>query len=285
LVIQKALSKSSQDRYQTARELARAVEVAIPTNDVPPLPQESIKLPPPVTRKPTPAHKPWWGIAALATFVLVASGSFFLALLFGLNYLSQRQTAPTETPFPEITQTSRPLTPPAAELVPDWEEIGGSWTGPDQNGLIHGKTASFDGDALYLFKNKYSDFTFSVAVQALTREASLAVRMSDDGRNGYLIIFIPRGSQGGNPGLWLAKRVNGDHTFPAYFAADYGLAEWVRLTVEASGAHISILLNGEAVIDFEDVDFPFASGRLGLRCYGEPAAPCEANYSELYLTH
>jgi hypothetical protein len=170
-------------------------------------------------------------------------------------------------------------------LVPDWEAIGGSWTGPDEKGLIYGKTSSFDGDALYLFKNSYSDFTYSAAVQALTREASLAVRMSDDGKNGYLVIFIPRGSQGGNPGLWLAKRVNGDHTFPATFPADYGLGEWVRLTIEASGAHLTVFLNGEQVIEYEDGHQPFTSGRLGLRCYGEPSAPCEANFSEFYLSH
>jgi hypothetical protein len=79
--------------------------------------------------------------------------------------------------------------------------------------------------------------------------------------------------------------VNGDHTFPATFAADYGLGEWVRLTVEAKGAHIAVLLNGEQIIDFEDVDHPILSGRLGLRCYGEPTAPCEANFSEFYLSH
>jgi len=80
-----------------------------------------------------------------------------------------------------------PPQPPSqlpAELIPDWRAIGGGWTGPDENGMVHGKTASFDGDALYLFKNTYSDFWFSAAAQALNREASLAVRMSDDGKTG-----------------------------------------------------------------------------------------------------
>ena len=291
LVIQKALAKNPEDRYQTAGDLVRALEAAIPT------PQDTLHVgvvsPPPPPRKDAvvalpgtrPARTLGWGVVGLVALFLLAGGGLFIALLLALNYVNQRPPAVTETSAPVATASSPPTISPTSELVPDWETIGGSWTGPDENGLISGKTASFDGDALYLFKNTYTDFTFSAAVQALTREASLAFRMSDDGKNGYLVIFIPRGSQGGNPGLWLAKRVNGDHSFPATFAADHALGEWVRITVEATGAHIRVLVNGEQVIDFEDVQDPFTSGRLGLRCYGEPATPCEANFSELYLSH
>jgi serine/threonine protein kinase len=299
LVIQKALAKTPEDRYQTAGDLVRALEAARParqdTLDVQeiPLPPPHLTDPVPVSPKQKPTRNLAWGMIGFLLLCLVAGGSLSLALLMARNYANPRSPTITATSRlvatpsspPAVTPTSPPTASPTAELVPDWEAIGGNWTGPDENGLIYGKTASFDGDALYLFKNIYTDFTFSVAVQALTREASLAIRMSDDGKNGYLVIFIPRGSQGGNPGLWLAKRVNGDHSFPAAFAADYGLGEWVRLTVEANGAHIRVLLNGEQVIDFEDPQEPFTSGRLGVRCYGEPATPCEAKFSEFYMSH
>ncbi|MCI0549682.1 MAG: protein kinase, partial [Anaerolineae bacterium] len=288
LIIQKALSKSPEDRYQTAGELVQAIESVIPTQSSTlhsdkSLETQKFKKPPqPVAEKPKRRRQPVWGTLGLLTLLILVGGGLFTALLIGLNYARQNQLGITFTPSQEITQT---IVSPTEELIPDWEAIGGGWTGPDENGIVHGKTAAFDGDALYLFKNTYSDFTFSATVQPLNREASLAIRMSDDGKNGYLIIFIPRGSQGGNPGLWLAKRVEGDHTFPASFVAEYAVGEAVQLMVEARGPHISVFLNGDRVIDFEDLDSPFTSGRLGLRCYGEPAAPCEANFSQLYLSH
>jgi hypothetical protein len=214
---------------------------------------------------------------------LVLACGVLLVLGVALNLFNQARTSLPSLP-PKTVQIPLLTNTPDA-LLPDWQSIGGSWTGPDDKGMVSGKTAAFDGDALYLFKNTYSDFMFSAAVQVLTREASLALRMSDDGKNGYLVIFIPQGSKGGNPGLWLAKRVNGNHTFPAFFAAEHALGERVQLTVYASGPQIRVSLNGEQVIDYQDFDQPFVSGRLGLRCYGEPSAPCEANFSEFYLSH
>ena len=286
LAIQKALSKSPENRYQTAGDLVQAVQSAIADTHTASNEHQGTKTPTqPLVGKPKQTSRWTWGVLGLAAICLIIVAASFAALGVGLNFMNQDQTNNPITPPTGTMQSPQPTIQPTNELVPDWEVIGGSWIGPDENGLVYGKTASFDGDALYLFKNTYSDFTFSATVQALTREASLAIRMSDDGKNGYLIIFIPRGSEGGNPGLFLAKRIQGDHTFPAFFAADYAIGEWVQLTVEAQGAQIIVFLNGDQVINYEDVDNPFTAGRLGLRCYGEPTAPCEANFSELYLAH
>jgi serine/threonine protein kinase len=283
LAIQKALSKSPEDRYQTAAELVQAVQAAIPNAPAAPTDHQGVITPDQPPAGKTKLTGRWaWGVLGAAAVCLIIAAVSLVSLSIGLNFINQ------DHPIipPSKTMQSPQLTAlPTNDLVPDWQVIGGSWTGPDENGLIHGKTASFDGDALYLFKNAYSDFTLSATVQPLTREASLAIRMSDDGKNGYLVIFIPNGSKGGNPGLFLSKRVQGDHTFPAFFAADYALGERVQLTVKAQGSQITVFLNGDQAINYKDVDHPYTTGRLGLRCYGEPTAPCEANFSEFYLAH
>ncbi|MBE0683465.1 MAG: protein kinase [Anaerolineales bacterium] len=288
LAIQKALAKSPQDRYQSADELIEALESAIPNAPAVSNQHQGAKTQiQPLTGKPKPqeAGRWVWGALGLVTLCLILIAAPLAVFGFGSKLMNQEQTNTPIVPPSEVIPTQEFPIQPTNELVPDWEAIGGSWTGPDNDGLIYGRTASFDGDALYLFKEKYSDFTFAANVQALTREASLAIRMSDDGKNGYLIIFIPRGSEGGNPGLFLAKRVQGDHTFSEFFAADYARGEWVQLLVEAKGTQILVSLNGNQVIEYNDADNPFITGRLGFRCYGEPTAPCEANFSDLYLAH
>jgi len=291
LVILKGMAKNPEDRYPTAGELVRAVEAALPTGAVMPMAtaaatgSESSKTPkqPPVERPKRP--RKWaLGLLGFAMIGLTLICGLSAALVIGLNLANRAQTSPSTDSTPETKPIPRLTILPTDELSPDWQAIGGSWTGPNENGVIYGKTAAFDGDALYLFKSVYSDFTFSAEVQALTREASLAVRMSQDGKHGYLVIFIPRGSKGGNPGLWLSKRIAGNHTSLAFFATDYVIGEWVQLTVKARGSQISVSVNGDQAIDFKDANQPFTSGKLGFRCYGEPAAPCEANFSGAFLS-
>lgn len=169
-------------------------------------------------------------------------------------------------------------------LVPDWKAIRGEWEGPDKKGVIRGKAKNFD--ALYLFAETLTDFVFSAKVQAIDREASLALRMTPDGKNGYLVIFVPVGSNWGNPGLYLAKRVNNKHTFPRSEGMYIPLEKWVKLTVKTQGPRILVSLDDRLVFDFLDTDQPiFMEGRLGFRIYGDPSATAAANFSEIHLAY
>lgn len=290
LVILKSLAKNPSDRYQTVLEMVQAVQAAVtepparvthgetPPRKIEKIPQKP--LPPPLPRKPEKNNFLRWGGLGLGLLGACAGGCFLVWL-----FLSLLPGAYGSNPPPTELPTIPPTIPPAGELPPDWQAVGGAWSGPDAEGVIHGVAAAFDGDALYLYKDSYSDFWFSSHVQPLNREASLAVRMSGDGKNGYLVIYVPSGSKGGNPGIWLAKRVNGNHTWLASKKTTYSLGEWVQLMVDARGARIMVYLNNELVIDCTDPDQPYLSGRLGFRCYGEPSAPCEANFSNFSLSH
>ena len=137
-----------------------------------------------------------------------------------------------------------------------------------------------------MFKETLTDFRFSAKVQAIDREASLALRMMPDGKNGYLVIFVPDGSNYGNPGLYLAKRVNGNHTFPKFYMVRIPLKEWVSFTVETQGSRILVSLDDKLVFNFLDNETPiFKEGRLGFRIYGDPSATATANFSEIHLAH
>lgn len=280
LVVLKALSKNPEDRYPTAGDMARSLQASLA--ETPPAPRSSTLPPspppedPPVKKRPAGRAACFWGL--LGTAAVIGIVGFLAVSVIGISLFNQK-------PANNLPLGSQPTASPVNELVPDWSAIGGSWSGPDEKGIVHGKAAAFDGDSLYLFKNSYTDFWFSVKAQAVNREASLAIRMSDDGKNGYLVIFIPQGSRGGNPGLWLAKRVNGDHSYPASSKVNYDLGEWVQITVEAYGTRVKVSLNGDLMIDFNDEEAPFTSGRLGFRCYGESTAPCEANFAEFYMSH
>jgi hypothetical protein len=179
-----------------------------------------------------------------------------------------------------LPRTTRPAdVPPATE----WLALSGQWSWPGP-GLLYGESEDLDG--LILYQQDYADLSFSAEVQALDREASLAVRMLD-GDNGYLVTLIPRGSKGGNPGVWLVKRVHGGDTFPASSSQNLpSVGEWTTLSVQATGARFIISLNDQVAIDYTDADsaapaFPF--GQLGFRVYGEATAPCHAYFRNIRL--
>jgi hypothetical protein len=195
--------------------------------------------------------------------------------LVRLDFVANAHT-PTATVSPTYTPTSAPA------RVPGWTAIGGQWTWLEP-GLLYGETDSLDG--LFLYEKYYEDFTFSADVQALDREASLAFRMQDSA-NGYLVIFVPQGASGANPGLWLAKRVDGAHSFLAHYGAGNlpFVEDWVSLSVQVSGSRFRVYLNGTLAIDFTDTSAPaFTSGRLGFRIYGDTSAPCHAYFRNIQL--
>lgn len=170
-------------------------------------------------------------------------------------------------------------------LKPPWRAIQGQWTGPDKNGIIRGTTESID--ALCLYDRIVSDFWFSAGVKAMDREASLALRMTEDGYNGYLVIFVPQGSRGGNPGLYLAKRTENKHTYPVpKVRVRTPTRQWVKLSVRAQGPRISVYLGQRRVFDYVDTVPPiFTKGRFGFRIFGTSKQKATADFSVDSVDH
>jgi hypothetical protein len=310
--ILKALAKNPDDRFQTAADLVRAVNATAWDR---PLPEahaggpnalasetqpfaatgETVAAPTHDVGKPPPT-RPRTG----SSWVLVGGISALLLALVGLGgtvlRMSARQGTSVATgsavataarateatrlavrPTPETQATPSPL--PTAE--PTWIAIGGTWTGP-ADGAVHGETDVVD--ALYMYSDTYSDFTFAAEVQAVDREASLAFRMQD-AQNGYLVIIVPSNAIGANPGIYLAKRVRGEHSFLA--STQQGLptaGQWVRVAVQTAGANIQVSVNDALIFDVDDTTAPqFAAGQVGFRIYGDQSGPCQANFRAIQL--
>jgi hypothetical protein len=305
----KALAKEPSDRFQTAAELVRTVNATAwdepPTAytrgqevfaaDTRPFAATGDTLAAPPHNAARPPH-PWPGIGG--PWLLMGGISLLLLTLAGLGGLVLRMAAiqqpsgstPSATAArttnaaqlatrPAQTTQARPSAAPTVELT--WTASGGSWTGPI-DGIVRGETDIVD--ALYLYPQSYSDFTFAAELQALDREASLAFRMQDT-QNGYLVIVVPTGAIGANPGIYLAKRVQGEHSFLA--STQQGLpdlGEWVRVTVQTAGAHIQVSVNDMLIFDLDDTTGPpITAGQVGFRIYGDRIAPCHANFRDIEL--
>jgi hypothetical protein len=296
-VILKALAKNPADRYQTAGEFVRALNettIEEPVQVDPPPIIGAVRPEGPPTPTPRRAVSGVWITAgALGVLVLVLAaigGMFRLSQSARPGAISSRPVSvvPIATMAPAATLHPIPSTPSArvpqqtvGMAMSAWTAIGGMWMESD-TGVVHGESTAFDG--LYLFNQPFTDFTFAAEVQAVDREASLALRMQDS-NNGYLVIFVPSGVNDANPGLYLAKRVNGDHSFVAATRSNIPAAgEWVRISVQVVGTRIQVYLNDAMTLDFTDTTPPsFASGKVGLRLYGTAQAPCHANFRNITL--
>jgi serine/threonine-protein kinase len=213
------------------------------------------------------------GLLILAFVTVLALGN--LPFGFGLSPTSIPSPTQTSIVAQQPTDTHQPLPTHTATQVPPtetipWVAYGGSWTGPF-DGLVQGE--SIDGDGLYLYQKTYTDFVFTAEVLTPDREASLAFRMQDR-NNGYLLILVPTGIEfDANPGLYLAKRIEGDHFFFAYSDANLpAVGEWAELSVEVTGRTIRAYLNGALAFEYTDTAAPpFDSGMLGFRIFGDEA--------------
>ncbi|NTW09446.1 MAG: protein kinase, partial [Anaerolineaceae bacterium] len=110
LIILKALSKSPEDRYQTAGDLVRAIQMAVPDTLLFPSKQVKDALPKPKGKMPTWV---WSAIGLIALFVVIGG----IALRSDRNANLVNQTpSPTETTIASqptvVTSTAKPATQP-----------------------------------------------------------------------------------------------------------------------------------------------------------------------------
>jgi len=180
------------------------------------------------------------------------------------------------------TVTPRPRTPtsvptPTNEFVStNLDSIGGQWAFEQLNDI----TGSVNnGDGLLLFESHLTDFAFTADVLAENREASLALRMQD-ARNGYILIFVPTGSRGGNAGLYLVRRTNGRETTLAWTQTNLpSIGEWANLAISVTEYHFVVSLNGQVLINYTDQNSSrIPSGAVGFRVYGDRQSPCSARF-------
>jgi serine/threonine protein kinase len=305
-VILKALAKEPSDRFQTAAELARAVQAMTggePDRAHPPLVADTLALDTQKLVPPDRAHVSQrsaigrWLISGLIAVIVLAAIALGGLLLRGSSVGSSptplaqspvatapvavRATASPEAIAALPTSSAQATAPLAATAEPEWIAIGGTWTGPD-DGVVSGETDASDG--LYLYQHTYTDFTFAAEVQAVDREASLAFRMQDD-QNGYLMIIVPTGARGGNPGVYLAKRLQGGHSFLASSQQHApAVGQWIGVSVRVEGTRIQVSINGALVFDISDTSTtPLISGKVGFRVYADALGPCHANFRNIQL--
>jgi hypothetical protein len=143
-----------------------------------------------------------------------------------------------------------------------------------------------DGNALLVSPSEYEDVQIEAAVSTPNREASLAVRVRDEG-NFYLAIFLPDGVptlQGRSGGVWLYKSTDGVGTFlmtgrPTAFAQ---AGDTIRLRLVARASTLTLFMNGREVI--RAVDETHRTGRVGLRIFGDKDGPCDATFASVRVT-
>jgi len=166
-------------------------------------------------------------------------------------------------------------------LVDEWTISGngvGKWK--CNEGTISGHSNSLD--SLLLSKETYRDITLSAEVSTTNREASLALRMNDDGSDGYLIVFIPDGVEFANQyagGLGeISVKERNDYsevTLDSYHASNFPRSgETSLVRVVAEGTSIKVFLNKSLVINITDATF--TSGHIGIRIFGDTSIPCDA---------
>jgi len=163
----------------------------------------------------------------------------------------------------------------------EWSPLDGNadqWS--FSGGKIHAHSVA--GQTILASEQEYGDVTYSATVSTTNRESSLAIRMQDAG-NGYLILFAPvRTPCPWNSGGYVAvikKESGNETTLDSFNRKMSAIGQTARLKVIARGPTIEVQLNGTRILRVNDSTF--ASGRIGLRIFGDPNYPCDATYSKI----
>jgi len=172
--------------------------------------------------------------------------------------------------------------PVVIEGIPkDWSIMS---RGTDQwdwtNNTFVGHTTN--GDSILASLQKYGDVTISGMLSTTNREASLALRMQDEG-NGYIAVFAPDGTPaaGGGVRITLLRRKSGEERELVIFKRRKlsGPGQMEKITFTARGSRLEVFMNDVSVIRTNDSTFD--SGFIGLRIYGDPNYPCDGVFSNL----
>jgi hypothetical protein len=169
---------------------------------------------------------------------------------------------------------------PIQGIPKDWSVLSGgadqwNWT----NGKInaHGTT----GESILASTRTYRDVTLSAIASTTNREASLAIRMQDTD-NGYLILFAPEGTPRDDAGhITLVRKTGGQEvTLIAYRGREFSsMGQSAKITVAAHGSWMEVHLNNATIFGVKDTTF--ATGRIGLRIFGDQDYPCDATFSDV----
>lgn len=195
------------------------------------------------------------------------------AALVGLGVLLATGTVATVAYF---TGDSTPT------VWKEWSVLDG---GKDQWSFAGGKIQahSTGGESILASEQSYRDVRYSATVSTTNREATLAIRVQDAG-NGYLILFAPPRTPvpwNRNGVVSIIKKIAGNEiTLASYSRRDlFTIGQTARLKVIARGPSIEVRLNGSKILQVNDATF--ASGRIGLRIFGDPNYPCDGTFSKL----
>lgn len=180
---------------------------------------------------------------------------------------------PTSTPSP----TPNPCT------LAGWTVAAGSniWT---CNSATSVSIEVTDGNHILLRDNSLTKTHVEADLSTTNREASLMFR-AQDVANGYLIIFEPDNlafRSFGAGGVFLGKFVGGAFTDLASGAFTNSHPQpggTAHMVVEAIGNQITVSIDGDQLISFNDTTF--SSGKVGLRAYGDTTFPCDATWTNI----
>jgi hypothetical protein len=184
--------------------------------------------------------------------------------------------------LPEHAPASKPATeaPRAAgdgflplfngKNLSSWQRVASArWT--VENGLIVGHAAPGGGGRLGTDRVDYANFHYRVEiVPDESRYGFLVFRSKSDGGYGAYRVHLPR-AEGEEKGInvRLVKDVGRViKELKEASAPPLKPGECITLEVIANGNHLSVIVNGEKVIDVIDPDNPHTKGNLGFGLHG-----------------
>jgi hypothetical protein len=138
-----------------------------------------------------------------------------------------------------------------------------------------------DGEHILLRDDVFTDTHMEADVMTENREAALVIR-AQDGQNAYVAVLIPDGTPFSR-GVQFYKIVGGAYQILAlqdFLPGDIVQTnEVAHFEVDMVGTHVTVKVNGATLIDINDGTY--ASGKVGLRAYADPVAPCDTVWDNI----